>query len=112
MASLGWITKEILERKVVVAQNFETALSEKILSLFTGNFPTSYTGFHHGFSVCILPAKRVNLVRFGKVIKKGAPFINVTNPFICFGAGARNRTGMPLRAGDFESKISKITITY
>jgi hypothetical protein len=29
-----------------------------------------------------------------------------------FGAGARNRTRMPLRAGDFESKILKITITY
>jgi len=28
------------------------------------------------------------------------------NPLISLGAGARGRTGMPLRAGDFESPAS------
>ena len=29
-------------------------------------------------------------------------------PLISFGAGARSRTEMPLRAGDFESELTKI----
>ena len=32
--------------------------------------------------------------------------VKTRNPMIALGAGARNRTGMPLRAGDFESPAS------
>ena len=60
---------------------------------------------------CILPAKRVNLGRFGGVIKKGLPFRKTDNPFIFMVPGAGIEPAQPQGPRDFKSLASTNSAT-